>query len=148
MSDFEIYERADDPEGYPEFQLTPVKGGRYTTVLHGPPGTDIGDLHCDLEPYMEGGRPAVISHSGWLPTEEQLRWLQAGAHIRLAVFQHPIPPLAVSVEEPVCECHGHPMAFADGMFVCRHTGPQPPTTKAEKSQAEDDVRRDFSPGDG
>jgi hypothetical protein len=147
MTDFEIYEPAEDPATYPDYQLTPLKGGRYVTVLHGPPGTDVGDLHCDLEPYMEGGQPAIISHSGWLPTEEQIRRLKAGAHIRLAVFQHPIPPLAVSVEEPVCACHGHPMTLAGEAFVCRYSDPAD-VEQVDKQEAEDQVRRDFSPEDG
>lgn len=94
-------------QGWPEedhpHQLVPMLGGRYKTVLKGPPGTGIGDLHCDLEPYIEGDRPATVSHSGWAVSEEQIEMLKAGAHIRLGVHQHPIPPLHVAVEPPVDE---------------------------------------------
>jgi hypothetical protein len=144
-------------------QLRPLKGGRYKTVLHGPPGTEIGDLHCDLEPYVEGEQPAMISHSGWMPDEVQAEMLAAGAHVRLSVWQHPIPPLAVSVEGPVCECHGEEMSFLkpEGetlFFACRHKvgevmeDPSSPDIarlrrEASGATAYDQLRRDFTPGE-
>lgn len=107
------YEIAHDYGAEPGLthQLSPLKGGRYTRVFHGPPGTEVGDLHCDLEPFVMGDTPVTINHSGWHPTEEQVRQLESGAHVRLTVWQHPIPPLSVSIEPPVCECHHQAMAW-------------------------------------
>lgn len=132
----------DERDDYPAHQLLPLKGGRYKDIIYGPAGTDIGNLYTDREPYMEGDRPAVVTHSGWKLTEEQLAYLADGGHIRLAVFQHPIPPLAVSVEPPVCDCHGESMNWSpeDG-FSCSQT----PT--AGEESAEQDVRDSFKPGD-
>lgn len=109
-----------EADGFPH-QLDPLKGGRYTSVFHGPPGTDVGDLHCDLEPFMMEDGPVTINHSGWMPTMEHVAQLESGAHIRLTVWQHPIPPLAVSVEPPVCSCHDEPMQWdpEDRGYYCR-----------------------------
>lgn len=142
-----MYEIAspDDPR-YNALQLHPLKGGRYKTVFHGPEGTDIGDLHCDLEPYFQGERPAVVNHSGWMPNEEQVKMLEAGAHVRLAVWQQPIPPLAVSVEPPVCDCHDMPMDWHgdDGGFYCS----QMPTLGEDDSDGFDAAKREFNPASG
>lgn len=138
-----MYEIAnpDDPR-YHALQLHPLKGGRYKTVLYGPEGTDIGDLHCDLEPYVEGDRPAIVSHSGWMPSEEHVKMMAAGAHVRLGVFQHPIPPLAVSIEPPVCSCHDMPMDWHgdDGGFYCS----QMPTLGEDNSDGFDAAKREFN----
>lgn len=119
------YFETEDRENYPPTQLVPIGGGRYQTVFHGPPDTDVGDLHCDLEPYNQDGIKGIANHSGWLPNEVQAEMLKAGGHIRLTVFQNPIPPLAVNVEPPVCDCHGEKMDFyfdgEEGSFTCRHT---------------------------
>lgn len=138
----------DDPR-YGDEQLRPLKGGRYKTVFKGPPGTEIGDLHCDLEPYIEGDRPAVINHSGWQPNEQQVAMLAAGGHVRLAVYQQPIPPLAVSVEPPVCTCHDLEMWWAPGArrFICQKEA-EHAYAEAVDDRAEDQVRRDFRPADG
>lgn len=103
------HDYGQDP-GY-EHQMSPLKGGRYAKVFHGPPGTDVGDLYCDLEPFIMGATPITINHSGWQPSEQHIKQLESGGHIRLTVWQHPIPPLAVSVEPPVCACHDLPMVW-------------------------------------
>lgn len=134
-----------DDESLHQLQLQPMKGGRYNSVIKGPPGTEIGDLHIELEPYMEGEQPAMITHSGWWPDEMHVRMLTAGAHIRLVVYQHPIPPLAVAVEPPVCGCHGEPMTFdaSDDVYTCSHVrtlGDPPPNTAAL-----DSAHQEFKP---
>ncbi len=119
-------------------QLLPLAGGRYKNVFHGPVGTDIGDLHCDLEPYVGvEGEPVVVNHSGWLPNEEQVMKLLAGAHVRLAVWQHPIPPLAVCVEHPICACHGDEMVWVGESFFCPH--------EEAPDDALEQARKDFTP---
>jgi hypothetical protein len=140
------YEIADPDDGYHPAQLRPVKGGRYVKVFHGPPGTDVGDLHCDLEPYMEGDRPAIINHSGWMPSDDQLAQLAAGGHVRLSVFMHPIPPLAVWVEPPVDD-QGRPLVWVpqlQAFLAPEHAGEHMASEEARK-RAEADVRRDFRP---
>lgn len=142
------YEPTEDPDKYPDHQLTPLKGGRYTDIFHGPLGTDVGDLYCDLEPYFEGEKPAIINHSGWLASEEQARQLEAGAHIRLSVWSHPIPPLAVSVEPPVCDHCDRPMVWDsdDCGYYCPDV--QASGRAADpKAAAEKEVRDSFSPAD-
>lgn len=122
------YEEDGDREGYPPHQLVPVRGGRYTTVLKGPEGTDVGDLFCDLEPYVDYGKALIVTHNGWAASEEQASQLACGAHIRVSVWQHPIPPLAVSVEAPLCGCHEESMVWEidsdddddPGGYVCCH----------------------------
>jgi hypothetical protein len=142
----EPYRTKEDQALYPADQLVPLVGGRYTTVFHGPPGTDIGDLACDLEPYMEGGEPAIINHSGWSLTEAQVKALEAGAHIRLSVWQQPIPPLAVSIEPPVCHCHGEPMHYEEDEsgFYCRH---QPTAGHAVPTDPLAAAKLEFKPGE-
>lgn len=141
------YEPAGKREDYPSHQLIPLKGGRYTDIIHGPPGTEIGDLYTEREPYVEGDRPAVVTHSGWTLDDDQLQYLKDGGHIRLAVFQHPIPPLAVSVEPPVCDCHTEPMNWSpeDGFHCAHQAVADGEPTEAEKAEA--DVRADFKPGE-
>lgn len=108
----DTYADQSEKTEYPEHQLIPQKGGRYTTIFHGPPGTDVGDLHTDLEPVgAEDGSIYMINHSGWRPDEEQIAQLEAGAHVRVSLWTHPIPPMAVSIEPPVCSCHGEAMRF-------------------------------------
>lgn len=137
------YEPSEDNAklAYPEHQLVPLKGGRYKTILKGPPGTEIGDLHCDLEPFVAYGAPVTISHSGWQPSAEQVRMLASGAHVRLSVWQHPIPPLAVAVEPPICRCHSEPCAWLGGTFVCS----QQTTAEALEAEALNRAKRDFTP---
>lgn len=150
----EIYEE-EDREGYPPMQLPPLKGGRYKTVLHGPPGTEVGDLHCDLEPFEEEGMRGIVTHSGWKPSPEQVGMLEAGAHIRLSVWQHPIPPLAVNVEPPVCECHGEKMDYLydgrEGMFLCRHIsteGGEHGSQNGAPASGFEQAKAEFSPQPG
>jgi hypothetical protein len=152
------YELDGNPEDYPTTQLVKLRGGRYTTILKGPEGTDVGDLHCDLEPFEEAGMRGFVTHSGWMTSPEQDAMLAAGAHIRLAVYQHPIPPLAVSVEPPICGCHGEKMDFyydpnEGGSFTCRHVagGDHEQTSNgssAETGSGFEQAKADFRPLSG
>lgn len=149
------YQLESDRSEYPDYQLVPLKGGRYATVFHGPPGTDVGDLHCDLEPYFEasapGEGPFLINHSGWMPSEEQVKKLEAGGHIRLSVWRHPIPPLAVSVEPPVCACHEEAMQWdgeSEGWLCARVNLSRPGADGVRDAlDAADQARDDFKPDD-
>lgn len=142
----ETYETIE-PDGHGDHQLLPVKGGRYDKVFHGPEGEDVGDLHTDIEPIGHAnGKIGMVVHSGWMPNEEQVRQIEAGAHIRLSVWMYPIPPMAMSVEAPVCSCHGAEMAWdsTDGGYYCfaqRDTHGAPPADSSPLEQA----RKDFTP---
>lgn len=146
---FNPYVNQSDPIEYPEHQLIPQKGGRYATVFHGPPGTDIGDLHCDLEPYSEGGGAYVINHSGWRPTEEQVVQLDAGAHVRVSLWTHPIPPMAVSIEPPVCVCHGEAMVFDrdEAGYYCSHNVDSKGRSNLHAPSAHEAAKDAFTPVD-
>ncbi len=103
-----VYTPVDGDHG--DHQLKPVTGGRYQQVFKG--HDDVGDLAVDIEPVGgEGGRILVTVHSGWLPTGDQVKQLEAGAHVRLTLWMYPIPPVAVCLEPPVCACHGAPMRW-------------------------------------
>lgn len=142
-----------DDDRYGPHQLRTLKGGRYTSEMHGPKGTDVGTLPVEFEPTLEFGEPTTITHSGWMPNEEQQRQLSAGAHIRLSVWQHPIPPLAVGVEGPVCQCHDQEMVWDrdeddeedPGGYVCRHFTEGPMRGTAVSDDALDQAKRDFEP---
>lgn len=149
------YFETEDRSNYPPTQLVPLGGGRYITVFHGPEGSDVGDLHCDLEPYNEDGIKGIKNHSGWKPDEAQVAMLAAGAHVRLSVYQHPIPPLAVSIEPPVCECHGEKMDFyfdgEEGSFTCRHISggdTDEPSSNGNPTQALQRTKDEFRPAGG
>jgi hypothetical protein len=144
----EPYTDAAHTSDYPPHQLLPQVGGRYVTILHGPPGTDVGNLACDLEPVQEGTSRFVVTHSGWRATDEHLAQLAGGAHVRLSVWQHPIPPLAVTVEPPVCGCHGESMEWStavdggSGAYVCMVEADKEPQPKTPYDQA----KEEFKPG--
>lgn len=152
---------ADDPKPEPytssrdkrdgDDQLVPVKGGRYESVFHGPPGTDVGDLHCDLEPVGgEGGKILVVNHSGWEPTEEQVHQLGAGAHVRLSLWMYQIPPIAMAIEPPVCSCHGEAMVWDGedvGYYCMRLSLGDLPSRGAPAVHPLAQAKRDFKPGD-
>lgn len=136
----ETYSRTfDDDEKYGDHQLRSLKGGRYGRVIKGPPGTDVGDLHIDVTPVGgEGGRILVVTNSGWEPTHEQLVQLEAGAHVMLSLWQYPPPPVAVTVEPPVCSCHGEAMQWDpddEGFYCARLStlgeGPAIPNPEAQ-----------------
>lgn len=151
--EIQTYFETEDREAYPPTQLVPLGGGRYKTIFHGPEGSeDVGDLHCELEPYVENSMRGIKNHSGWRPNEAQAEMLRAGGHVRLTVYQHPIPPLAVSVEPPVCECHGEKMDFyfdgEEGSFTCRHvTGgdAHEPSRNGSSATAFERTRSEFRP---
>jgi hypothetical protein len=126
---------------YPGHQLIPQQGGRYTTVFNGPEGTDVKPLPCEL---ADDGFGHVVNSSGWRPTDQQKAQLLAGAHIRLAMWTHPIPPVAVCVDPPVCRCHGDDMLFdtTDEGYYCAHT---PTARREEKKSAFTQAKSDFTP---
>lgn len=129
--------------------LSPMPTPFTNSTLHGPPGTDVGDLHCELAVDEEYGSVATVS--AWVLTEQQRVWIAAGAHIRMTVWQHPIPPLALAVEPPFCEgeAKNHApvsMIFvkSEATFACPACGRREGATS---ESAEIQVRRDFRPAD-
>ncbi len=150
----EVY-RTIESEDHGPHQLLPVTGGRYTTVFKGPPGSDVGDLHTDIQPVgSEDGRILLTVHSGWRPSDEQVAQLQAGAHVRLTLWAYPIPPTAVSIEAPVCGCHGAEMVWDehDAGYYCRtQRSTDDPPLDPSQSVGEADVdpldqaHKDFRP---
>lgn len=97
--------------------LEPYEPVWANAVMHGPPGTDIGDLHCRIAADEDG---QVVTESAWQPNALQRQMVKAGANIRLAVWQHPIPPLAVMLEFPTCEVCEQTMVYVidRAMFRC------------------------------
>lgn len=145
-------------DGYEGHQIEQTVTPFSNSVLRGPEGTDVGDLACELamDPHSE----SVVTVSAWQPNEQQAAWLAAGAHLRMSVWQHPIPPLALAVESPFCpECEA-PTVFvkSERVFACATSGcslygrPTPSTFKAGASAAdagsmtpEQQVKADFAP---
>lgn len=132
------------------------------SVLKGPEGTDVGDLACELtmDPHTE----TIVTVSAWQPDERQAQWLAAGAHLRMSVWQHPIPPLALAVEAPFCPSCEAPTVFVKSarVFACAtpdcllHSRPTPsPAGQPIKEDApaadtggmtpEEQVKADFEP---
>lgn len=102
-------------------QLTPFKTPYSNALLRGPEGSDVGDLDVELRPDERG---QAVSASAWELTERQREWIAAGAHIRLSVWQHPIPPLAVAVESPFCPECGLEMVYGRAQREFRCINPQ------------------------
>lgn len=123
---------------YAPNQLTPMKTPHSNSVLKGPPGTDVGDLDCELGPDDDG---YMVTASAWDLTSEQRAKLAAGGHIRLSVWQHPIPPLAMALEGPFCGC-GVEMTFDGDAFNC-----EVPGCTVEAPGTARDGRADFSPAE-
>lgn len=97
--------------------LVPMKTPHSNAVLKGPT-EDVGDLDVELceDPQFH----SVVSDSSWGLDDEQRRRIAAGAHIRLSVWQHPIPPLSVEIEPPFCESCGAAKVFigASNEYAC------------------------------
>lgn len=85
-------------------RLDPMQTPRSNIVMKGP-DESVGDLHSELsiDTYY-GEKGVVVSSSAWDLDERQRELVAAGAHIRLSLWQHPIPPMAVSIEAPYCGC--------------------------------------------
>lgn len=90
---------------YNQDQLRPISTPFCNSILRGPPDTDIGDLPVELIKEGPDGEEWICSASGWEMDERQRELVVAGAHMRMLVWQHPIPPLALAIEAPFCgEC--------------------------------------------
>lgn len=142
-------------------QLAPVKTPFTNAVLRGPEGTDdIRDLHCELAVDPVYRTPVTVS--AWELDERQRELVAAGAHLRMSVWQHPIPPLSLAIEAPFCAGSGlahDPVSMiyvkSERRFACPACeyrlqplaeGSEPATAE----EAERQVRGDFepAPGDG
>lgn len=142
--------RASAQEDWIEPSTTPFTNA----VLKGQPGTDVGDL--ELELCQEGGK--VCSVSAWDLNERQRELVAAGAHIRLGVYQHPIPPLSMSIEAPFCPTCKAAMVYvkAEGSFFCAGACPDrdprfgPALSSVNGSPADtplEQAHQDFAPSD-
>lgn len=132
-------------EDYSRDQLKPVKMPYHNSVMRGPEGTDVGDLDTYISEDESG---FVVTQSAWMPDERTRAMLQAGAHVRLSVWQHPIPPLAVAVEAPFCEVCETETELRFGRFECPHghrQGALKEVEAGERKTAEEQLREDFSP---
>lgn len=91
---------------------------------YGPPqGQEdrVGSLDVRLE-SDDGGHAVAVS--AWKPSEEELTLLNAGATIVVALWQHPICPLAVGVEPPTCPDDGEEMTWDGELQQYRHAHPE------------------------
>lgn len=90
-------------------QLRPMKTPQSNLVMKGPKGTEVGDL--DVELAEDTTHKSIVTVSAWELLDVHRDMIAAGGHIRLSVWQHPIPPLAVAVEAPFCDADGAEMEF-------------------------------------
>lgn len=76
--------------------LVPIQHEHSNSVMLGPKGTDVVDLHVEL---VEGDGQTVVM-STWDLSEDQRQRVADGAQITLIVFQYPMPPVAVALDGP------------------------------------------------
>jgi hypothetical protein len=121
-------------------------------TLKAPKGTEerIGDLECELQREDDGG---VVTYSRWQMDDVTRAMIAAGAHMRMGVWQHPIPPLQLAVEGPPCTGCEIERTWDGEKFVC-NVGDCPEslieagrTNASPASAPEAEVRRDFTPGE-
>lgn len=133
-------------EGAAQDQLSPVKTPHTNAVLRGPEGTDVGDLDCELSIDPEYG--SFVNVSAWDLDVRQRELIAAGAHLRMTVWQHPIPPLGLAVEAPFCESCDTMTIYvkSERRFACPNCrGRVRPGEIDPKTDAERRVREDFRP---
>lgn len=132
-------------DGRHEDQLDPVAVPYHNLVMHGPPGTDVGDLSTWVGRDTDGYAATV---STWAPDARLRELIAAGANIRLTVNMHPTPPVAVEVEPPFCELHREIKLFDQERkaFVCYACAD--PADPHRGRGVPDELRRDFSPEQG
>lgn len=149
MSDerVELNDRRSQPDTH---WLVPMKTPLSNAVLRGPT-EGIGDLDCELTKDPQFG--SVVTDSAWEMDDEQRRRVAAGAHVRLGVWQHPIPPLSVEIEAPFCASCGAAKVWvsAASEYACGGACPErdprfPPVALPDESPLEQ-AHRDFSPED-
>lgn len=95
---------------------TPV-GKNFT---YGPPkGQEdhVGSLDVRLQGDESG---SAVATSAWKPSDEELKALNGGGTVTVSLWQHPICPLAVGVEAPVCPDDGEEMTWDDSLQRYRH----------------------------
>lgn len=142
-----------------EAQLTPIKTPHSNAVLRAPEGAegDVGDLHCELA--VDPGYQSVVTVSAWDLDDHQRELIAAGAHVRMSVWQHPIPPLALAIEAPFCPNDGAQTVFVRSVkaFCCPACDPRFPGNGGGSSNGSrlvlppgvtplDRAREDFEPG--
>lgn len=131
------------PERHPD-QLTQGTYPPYDRVIHGPKGTDVGSLWIEVN---TDNQRHVVTASSWDLDDRQKAMIEAGAHIRLSMWEYPICPVSVAVESPFCGCHDEEMVFNDdGGFSCRHLQ-EVGGDGDHDNDAEEQLRRDFSPAE-
>jgi hypothetical protein len=129
-------------------QLAPTKTPYSNWVMKGPEGSDdIGDLSVELA--VDERYRSVATISAWELDARQRELVAAGAHLRMTVWQHPIPPLALAVEAPFCEVCEMDMIYVRGerKFACPRCSIRlHPGDGIEKTPL-DSVHSDFSPAE-
>ena len=105
-------------------QLTQTVTPFTNRVMHAPPGQEeeVGDLAVELA--VDPLHRSVVTVSAWELDERQRRLVAAGAHLRMSVWQHPIPPLALAIEAPFCGNCGGVTIYVKGesRFACPGCG--------------------------
>jgi predicted RNA-binding Zn-ribbon protein involved in translation (DUF1610 family) len=123
-------------EGQRRDQLQWVRTPYTNAVLKGP-SEDIGDLPCELA--LDPEHKSVVTVSAWEPDERQRALIAAGAHLRMSVWQHPIPPLALAIESPFCNCGSVTIYVKnEGAFACPNCGER---VKTGSYESRDEVPR-------
>jgi predicted RNA-binding Zn-ribbon protein involved in translation (DUF1610 family) len=158
LEDFRDSQRRD--------QLVWIRTPYTNATLRGPEGTDVGDLPCELA--VDPEHRSVVTVSAWELDERQRALVAAGAHLRMSVWQHPIPPLALAIEAPFCNCGSVTIYVKnEGAFACPNCGERvktgsyesrdeiprlelpdgvnPPDQKASSQAAHQQAKRDFIP---
>lgn len=115
--------RAAEFDDYPEYQLQPGVGHpKANRILKAPEGMEdeCGDLECEV---LDTDNVGTVTMSRWLLTDEHRQMLVNGAHVRLEICQHPMPPVALSIEGPPCPECGREMRWDERMdaFYCAHS---------------------------
>lgn len=134
---------------YEGYQLKPSRTPHANAVLKGI-DDDMGDLEVEL--CIDPEYKSIASVTAWDLDDHQRELIAAGAHIRLGVWQHPIPPLSVGVEAPFCEeCQTQKIYVkaSKGFFcagACPLRDPRFGPAPVEAKTALDQAHEDFSPG--
>jgi hypothetical protein len=116
-------------------QLTPTTTPYTNATLKGP-NESVGDLRCELavDPRYGGEKGVIVTVSAWELDERQRELLAAGAHMRMSVWQHPIPPLALAIESPFCNCGSETIYVrAERAFACPNCGERVKTGEYESN---------------
>lgn len=148
-------------EGY---YLDPIETPHTNATLKAPPGMEESVRPLRLELCLDPDDRTLVSVSAWDLDDKQRDLIAAGAHLRLGVWQHPIPPLSLQIEPPFCDTCKAPKVYvrSEREFACAGACPDrdprfgepgvpasgngQPIADSEKSPL-DQAHEDFTPGE-